>query len=421
MTSPFRSTSPRSAARSSILVLVLVLALGSAAPSGLRAGDGLAGADWPHWRGPNYNGIARETIPLPLPEQLPVAWTADVGTGFSTVSVAGYRVLTMGNEDEHDLVSCLDARNGELLWRHAYPCELDPLYYEGGPGGTPAIHEGSVYTLSKKGHAFRLDLESGEVVWSRDLLADHALELPEWSFAASPFVEEDHLLLNVGGAGISLSLETGETLWLSNPGPSGYATPVPFQHESSGTTHLLFGAKALFGIDAVEGATRWELPWSSSRDVNAADPVLVGERFLISSTSGAALLEFAEGAAEPTPVWEQRDLRWYFNPGVLVGGHVYSIHGTTHRPTDLVCTDAATGETLWYVEGRGSGGVIAAGEIVILFDLGKLTLFHADPGGFRPILEQEILEGKCWTTPVLAHGRIYCRTAEGTLASVRVR
>ena len=70
-------------------------------------------ADWPNWRGANYDGISEETIPAQLPETLPVKWRAQVGIGFSTVSVAGERVLTMGNrkigEVETDTVWCLDA------------------------------------------------------------------------------------------------------------------------------------------------------------------------------------------------------------------------------------------------------------------------------------------------------------------------
>ena len=91
--------------------------------------------DWPNWRGPNYDGISKETLPEDMPESLPVAWRAEVGIGFSTVSVVEDRVLTMGNKDEKDTIWCLDAKTGEVLWQHTYDCELDPLYYEGGPVG----------------------------------------------------------------------------------------------------------------------------------------------------------------------------------------------------------------------------------------------------------------------------------------------
>jgi hypothetical protein len=73
---------------------------------------------------------------------------------------------------------------------------------------------------------------------------------------------------------------------------------------------------------------------------------------------------------------------------------------------------------VWAEEGFGSGGLIAAGENIIVFDLGTLSIFPADPTGFRPRLKQKILEGKCWTAPVLSHGTVYCRNAEGKVAAV---
>lgn len=380
-------------------------------------------ADWPNWRGPAYDGVSTETIPSSLPAELPVHWNAKVGTGFSTVAVVGEKVLTMGNrilsDQETDTVWCLSARTGKVLWQHSYPCALDPLYYEGGPGATPTVHDGSVYTLSKKGHVFRLDLESGKVIWSRDLVADHQVKLPEWSFAGSPFIDGDRVLLNVGRGGIALNRETGETLWLPSTETSGYATVVPYEAGGPQASRLLFSATGLIAFDPSTGKAASELPWKTSREVNAADPIVIGKRILVSSASGSVLIEPRSGA-EPETIWEQKDMKWYFNPGVLIDGHVYSLHGTTHRPTELMCLEAVTGKIVWSVPGFGSGGVMAAGKTVIVFDQGKLILFDADPAGYKPRHEQKILEGKCWTAPVLANGRIYCRNAAGDLACVGV-
>ncbi len=380
-------------------------------------------ADWPNWRGPAYDGRSTETIPSSLPAELPVRWTAKVGTGFSTVSVVGEKVLTMGNrtlsDQETDTAWCLSARTGKVLWQHSYPCALDPLYYEGGPGATPTVHDGSVYTLSKKGHVFRLDLDDGDVIWSRDLVADHQVKLPEWSFAGSPFIDGDRVLLNVGRGGIALNRETGETLWLPSTETSGYATVVPYEAGGPQASRLLFSATGLIAFDPATGKAASELPWKTSREVNAADPIVIGKRILVSSASGSVLIEPRPGAA-PETIWEQKDMKWYFNPGVLIDGHVYSLHGTTHRPTELMCLEAATGKIAWSVPGFGSGGVMAAGKTVIVFDQGKLILFDADPAGYKPRHEQKFLEGKCWTAPVLANGRIYCRNAAGDLACVGV-
>jgi len=113
-------------------------------------------------------------------------------------------------------------------------------------------------------------------------------------------------------------------------------------------------------------------------------------------------------------------LRWYFNPGVVLGDHVYSIHGTTHRPTELVCTELKTGKTVWNEEQYGSGGLVAARNDVIVFDKGTLTIFEASPEKFILRLRQKVMKGKCWTSPVIANSRIYCRNATGTLACLNL-
>ena len=374
------------------------------------------GADWPNWRGPKYDGISTEKLPSDLPKSLPVAWNTEVGTGFCTVSVQGERVVTMGNIQEKDTIWCLNVTNGRVLWRHVYDCPLDPLYYEGGPGSTPTIFNGAVYSLSKKGHVFCLDLQTGKVVWERDLVKDHDFKLPEWNFAGSPFIYQDSIILSVGRQAVALSLKDGVTQWMPSKETAGYATMVPFK----GDEHLYLSAKSLMGISLKNGASEWAYPWKTSRDVNAADPVSLGNnRLIVSSSIGTSLLDLSSG--KPIEQWKQRNLRWYFNPGVVIGKHIYSIHGTTHRPTELVCTELKTGKMVWSQEGYGSGGLVAAGNDVIVFDKGTLTIFEASPEEFKLRLRQTVMKGKCWTSPVLADQRIYCRNATGTLICLSLR
>src|SRR2546423_6188146 len=80
-----------------------------------------AANDWPNWRGPDQNGISKETgwsasWPSDGPKQL---WKASVGTGFSSVSVANRRLFTLGNKNETDTVYCFDAESGKELWKHS--------------------------------------------------------------------------------------------------------------------------------------------------------------------------------------------------------------------------------------------------------------------------------------------------------------
>src|SRR5690348_14238335 len=98
------------------------------------------GADWPQWRGLERTGISSEEANHHWPPEGPtVLWRASVGTGFSSVSIAGGRACTMGNANDQEAISCFDAATGTLLWKHTYPSPLGPVYHEGGPVSTPTI------------------------------------------------------------------------------------------------------------------------------------------------------------------------------------------------------------------------------------------------------------------------------------------
>jgi outer membrane protein assembly factor BamB len=75
----------------------------------------------------------------------------------------------------------------------------------------------------------------------------------------------------------------------------------------------------------------------------------------------------------------------------------------------------------WAHEGLGAGSVtLAGGKLLALSDKGKLMIAPASPGGYVELAAAQILEGKCWTVPVLANGRIYARNADGELVCIDV-
>jgi len=214
-----------------------------------------AGAkDWPNFRGPDHTGISSETDwKAEWPDgKANVVWSAKVNTGFSSISVAGGRVFTMGNQGGKDTVFALDAKTGKEIWRHQYDCPLEPNLYEGGPNATPTVDGDRVYTLSKKGHLFCFQAADGKIVWQTNLNADHGAAVPEWGFAGSPLVLGEKLVLNAGSAGMALDKATGNVLWQSGKGQSGYATPVPFTRDGR-TLVAIFGLKHLFAVDTSSG------------------------------------------------------------------------------------------------------------------------------------------------------------------------
>jgi len=379
--------------------------------------------DWPRWRGPDLNGISKEAgwttaWPKEGPRQL---WKASVGIGFSSLAVAQSRVFTLGNADDTDTVFCFDAETGRPLWKHSYACPLDAKYYEGGPGSTPTVDGVKVFTLSKRGHLFCFDTASGRVAWSKDLMAELGAKKPEWGFAGSPLVEGNLLILNLGGAGTAVDKATGSVIWKSDTSAAGYATPVPFVANGERCV-AVFSGKSLLGVRVRDGQPLWSHSWVTKWDINAADPLVIDDKLFVSTFDrGCALLK--AGSGTPAVVWENKNIANHFNSCVNLNGFAYGVHGNTDHPDrDFRCLDLTTGAVKWKQTGFGLGSVMAAdGKLIILSDRGELVVAEATPERFQALARAQVLGGKCWTVPVLANGRIYCRNAQGILICLDVR
>jgi outer membrane protein assembly factor BamB len=77
------------------------------------------------------------------------------------------------------------------------------------------------------------------------------------------------------------------------------------------------------------------------------------------------------------------------------------------------CVDIATGKVLWSQEGFGPGNVILSGDrLLALSDKGELVIMAAKPDGYEELARADVLDGKCWSTPTLAGGRIFARSTK---------
>jgi len=394
------------------LAVMVALALGSAA----------CAEDWPQWRGPQRNGVSAETNwndnwPVSGP---PIAWKAKVGLGFSSFVIAEGRCFTLGHQDEQDTVWCFEAGTGTVIWKHSYPAELGDKFFEGGTTGTPTVAGDRVFTLSRWGDLFCFDAATGKVAWSKNIQKETGMRLPDWGFTGAPLALPNILVLNVGDAGLGLDPATGKILWQSANKSAGYSTPLPFARDGQKLA-IIGSGTAYVAVNPSDGKEAWRIRWLTEYGVNASDPCVVGDFVFLSTGYGKGAALFKLGAAEPELVWKKRNLRTQLNGAVHFNGNLYGVDGDTTEKAALKCLDLMTGEEKWAHAGFGSGGVIIAhSKLIALSGTGELMVAPATPKGFKPTVRAQVLGGKCWTAPVLANARIYCRNGRGDVVVVDV-
>lgn len=400
--------------RFSLCVICLVYAL---------ACESLQGDDWPQWRGPNRNGISSETDwTHTWPEGGPrVAWRAELGTGFSSVVVSQGRLCTVGNKDDVDTIWCFDAESGKKIWSHSYDSPLDDRFFEGGPTSTPTFDGDFLYALSRQGDLFCLEASSGKVSWSKNIAEETSASIPGWGFASSPVVHGDSLIVGIGEAATAVNKRNGELIWTSDKGEAGYMTPFPLKLDGEWKV-LVASGRAYQLVDLTTGQFHWKHRWLTTYGCNAADPIVEGSRVFISSgyNRGASLLAVNAQAAKP--LWSSKEMQNQMNPSVKIGEAIYGFSGNDTGEASVKCIDFESGKTRWQSDDLPLGSVMAAGDhLIILCGDGELIIAPATPKQFEPVARAQILTGKCWTVPVLAHGHLYCRNAEGQLVGLDLR
>lgn len=381
------------------------------------------GEDWYRWRGPHDNGISEESNwTAQWTDGKPrIAWSNEVGIGYSSCVTRENRVYTMGHIEDHTVVWCLHAENGQVLWRYSYAAELDARDFEGGSTSTPTLDDDRLYVLSRKGDLFCLDANSGAVRWRRAVADELGLRVPGWGCSAAPVITGRKLLLTLGESGVAVDKFDGSCIWSSADKDCGYATPVLLERQN-GTSVIIPSGRQFAGVDLETGERQWTVRWLTSFGCNAADPIVHEGRMLLSSgyNRGSALFELVGG--QPVEVWRSLELQNQLHTSLLHRGYLYGIDGNMEYQPKVTCLEWSTGKVAWSMAEADPGGMtLADGKLILVTRSGDLVVAPASPDGFHEIARGKVLTGTCWTVPILSGGRLYCRSVQGQLVCVDLR
>jgi outer membrane protein assembly factor BamB len=375
---------------------------------------GQTDAEWPGFRGPERDGIARGTqIGADWSRSAPVElWRQPIGPGWSSFAVQGDSVYTQEQRGDDELVSCYDLTTGAPLWQHRDAARFWESNAGAGPRATPTLSNGRVYTMGATGIVNALEEADGAVVWSRNAASDTGEEVPGWGFSSSPLVVGDTVVVATAGVLAAYDIGTGDLRWVGPKDGWGYSSPHLATIDGVPQIVLLNGAGAI-GVAPVDGALLWKHEWPGDGIVQPA--VIADRDVLIGSGSGLApavgmrRIALAHGPAGWTVEerWTSIGLKPYFNDFVVHEGHAYGFDGSI-----LACVDLADGTRKWKGGRYGHGQLIALADqdvLLVLSEEGELALVKATPDVFTEIARFPAIEGKTWNHPVLVRDVLLVR------------
>jgi len=401
----------RGTLRAAILSIVALCSMQSAWSQALDVKP-MGSTDWPHWRGPLRDGVSSESGWDPV-GRAGVLWERSVGIGHSSFAIVGDVVFALGHDIDAglDRMTALDVDTGEQRWTQSWAAGRLDNSHHGGTLTTPSVTDSVVHVAGREGRVAAYDAGSGESLWVVTLAEQLGLQRPTWGFAASPVVCGDLVLVSLGVV-VALDRTTGEVHWTGEPHRgSAYSTPAPFVFEGEQRLAVLCGE----GMSVVALEDGHELAfhrWDKAPRVAPMTPVVVDDRIFISGgyERGAQMLRFTGDAL--VEEWSVRTMRNKMSGCVQWNRHLYGFDESILKCMDL------DGQVLWRKRGLGTGSLsIAGGRLVILDGRGQVVIALATPIAYTELSRRAVFDdGTFWSTPVLSHGRIFCRSSRGRMA-----
>lgn len=345
--------------------------------------------------------LARDWETQP-PEQI---WRKPIGEAWSGFSTQGRYAFTQDQDGDEERVVCYDLLTGDIIWEHRDLTRYDNGIGGVGPRATPTITEDRVYALGATGVLNCLGLESGTLIWSRNILDENGAALPDWGVAGSPLISGENVIVSAGGPDgrslVAYDRLSGELVWSGGSDAAHWSSPMLY--EIAGLEQILiFNANGVTAHDVTDGRVLWTYPWKPDHPHVSIPVLLPNDRVLISSGygNGSALFQVtrgADGVFTSELVWKSLHLKAKFTNVVYKDGYIYGLDDGV-----FVCVNAETGKRVWKKGRYGHGQIILVGDVLLVTaEQGDIALVEAVPDEYRELARFSAFDGKSWNPPAL--------------------
>jgi outer membrane protein assembly factor BamB len=394
-------------------------------------------ANWPQWRGPNRDGVSKETGLLTQwpKDGPPLVWQIKgLGAGYASVAIADGRIYTMGTRSGKSVLIALKLDDGGPLWAREVGGGSEP-------NCTPTVDGGLVYGLTKGGDFICADAKTGEPVWRKNFAKDFGGQMMSgWGYSESPLIDGDRLVCTPGAkdaAVVALNKKTGVVIWkasvpddLGRDGKDGAGySSIVISHGAGVKQYVQLMGRGIVAFAAADGKYLWHYNKVANGTANIPTPVVDGDYVFCTSgygDGGSALLKLsksADGGVQADEVYHRsaRELQNHHGGVILVGDYLYGGHG--HNKGMPFCLEMKTGKLMWRnedpeIQGHNSAAVVYAdGHLIFRYEDGTVSLIEASPKGYKEtgsfVLPHR--HGPSWPHPVVADGRLYLRNQDELL------
>jgi outer membrane protein assembly factor BamB len=398
----------------------------------ILAGASLVQADnWPAWRGPEKNGISKETnLPITWSETSNLAWKLPLpGKGGGTPVIWGDRIfLTSG--DANDFVLLCIRTDGKPLWKRRIGSDgrtAIRVDEANDASASPSTNGKHVYALVGTGDLACFDFD-GREIWKFNIQDRYGKYQIQHGIHGTPLLHENRIYLSILHNGghwvVALDNATGKEVWkVARPtdakGESreAYASPILWT-TGKDTTLVILGCDYTTGHRLDDGREIWRLRDLNSKKDQAfriiASPVATSDLLVVPTCRGGLIVALKPGptgnidAGSPFESWRKLKGAPDVPSPLIHDGFVYLVQADGGF---LQSWDAKTGQEFYkeriHPDRYRASPVYADGKIYVLSRDGTALVVQA--GAKYQALATNKLNDNFAASPAIANGRIYLR------------
>ena len=399
--------------------------------------------NWPHWRGPNHNGISFETgLPVKWSKTENVLWRLPLpGPAGATPVVWEDRIFLTAAEGD-DLVLLCVSTDGDILWKRIVGSGNKVVRGDEGNSASPSPSTDGkhVWVFMSNGDLACYDFEGNEI-WKSNLQKRYGEFNMFFVMASTPLLDGDRLYLQLIHSNVWLVLAldktTGSEIWKHErksdavgESEQSYASPFIYRDDQHKFL-LVHGADYITAHNLDDGSEIWYCNGLNPKDNYnrtlrfVASPVAAPGLIVVPSAKNGPVLGLKPGGKgnitkqKELYLWKRENNTPDVPSPLIHDGLVY----LCRENGMLICMDAKTGEEVYqepvYHEQKRdrryrASPVYADGKIYLTARCGVVTVVKA--GREFELLSLNDLEETISASPVISNGKLYLRSFDALYA-----